>query len=261
MEAGIGQAIRLLEEVEQDMRYGDTSKKILLMIDEIAMLTHQAPDRGERASAIRLLTTILSQLRSRGVVIMAVQHPRFDVVPTPIRTNADRKIMFSVDSRDHARVILGMRPNDNELPVQPGEFLLKEPGVRGLIHGQAMLVRLPGDIDATIYANIEDTLEDDARIRLFHDAAANLEAGASILGINKMAPTHKDLGYDYVKNAYRNYGLAGALTPPTTKGQSYLLALPYPMALEALRQYIREGRWSQNADAFLEGNNGHSREE
>lgn len=250
----IDNAIRLLLLILDRMENGSENKHIILVIDEVAMLTSQSSDRGQMKTATRILTRVLSQLRSRGTVIMAVQHPRYDVVPTPIRSNADRKIMLPVDGRDHARVVLGgMRPNDSELPERPGEFLLKEPGRRGLTRGQAMLVELPSEIDQTVFANIEDHLSDQ-RLKLFHDIVAGKVTGAPIDGVVKVAKTRKDFTQGGVQTAYRNYALAGALSAPERRGQSYVLAVDYHQALSLLKEYISKGNWMQQPDPFVNDN-------
>jgi hypothetical protein len=182
---------------------------------------------------------------------MSVQHSRFDVVPTPIRGMADRRIMFHVESKDAARVALGFRPDRAQMPVRPGQFLLKEPGKAGVLQGQSMLVEVPEEIHATVLGNIEDHLTD-PKVRLFHDLTARLQPGATLPGTVKTSKSRDDWTQNEVLVAKRHFAHAGALTPPSRRGEGYILAAPYDEGLEMVERYILEGRWTKAPDAFVE---------
>jgi len=253
-DGSIDQAISLLNTIQRLIRTGQQKKRVVLMIDEVAMLTFQAPDATVRKEGERLLTIISSQLRAWGVLICATQHPKWDQVPTAIRYNLSRQVCFMVANRDHAGVILNTRPSEDELPNKPGEFIMRQPGSRQLIHGQAMLVNLPGDIDKVVWACLGDGADSDWRVKLLWDAASQKLAGGKVDGIQKMrkAGTY---GQDVLEAAYRNYALAGAFTAPERRGEGYILSADFPTAVGLVKNYIADGSWQQDPKPFTEKEN------
>jgi len=244
-------AIAVLNLIVDRIMSRQHGKHILLIIDEVAVLTHHSLDRHKMRESIALLTRILSQLRTYGSVIMSAQYPKFDVIPTPIRGNAPRKIMFMVDSRDQAGTILGVRPSESELPVQIGEFLIKEPGTRGFQRGKSMLVDVPREIDQVVFGQITDHLSE-PRLKIFHELSSSLLPGASIPGVQRMAASYENISQADLMGWYRNYALAGAFAPPERKGQPYKLAVDWQTGIQLIKTYIASGQWQEQPEAFLD---------
>lgn len=254
--AGIGGALNVLEAIANEVHTGEKDKHIIVIIDEVAVLTAHAPDKRIRTWGKATLGSLASKLRSRGTLIAATQYPKHDVLPLEIRSNLDRKIGLGVDDRIQADLIWRTIPSDETWPVHPGEFLIREPGRRGLRAGRAMLVRLPEDIERIVGNVMVANGQDDKRLMFFAEIAVGLNVGASIVGVNRRIKDAKELGQDHIPQAkmvvwYRNFALAGALAPPERRGQQYKLAKPYTEALICVRGYINRNEWKEEPESCL----------
>jgi hypothetical protein len=254
---GIGPAVDLLSGLVGHMETGRHDKHTILIIDEMAFLTAMATDKDQERLARMLLRRIMSQYRTWGTVIGAVQHAKYDIVPTEIRVNMDRKVALKVESKDHAKTILGYRPEKHELPWEPGQFLLNEPGRRELVSGKCLLVQVPQEIEAIIGNNIESSLLN-WQEEFFYDMAKGLVPGGPTPGIVKLSKATPYTQTE-IQTAKRHFALAGALTPPDEGGgQAYLLAEELPLAIGMVRNYVRMGRWTDVPPAFVKQTNGKS---
>ena len=80
-----------------------TKRPILLVIDEVADLTTGSEDRNLRQSAVRLLTILARKARSARIsMVLATQHPRYDVLDKAIANNLLRKLCLPVDTKQQA---------------------------------------------------------------------------------------------------------------------------------------------------------------
>lgn len=240
----------IIEDMHRRHKEGDSEKRILVIIDEIAMLTTMSSDKAFKGDAIAALNRLSGQLRSRGTIIAATQYPKYDVLPTSSRFNMDRRICLYVNNTSEGQVVLGTKPRPDELATQKGEFLLREPGKPGLIKGHAMLVDIPAEIDRVVYGILDRAIEDDIRLRLFREVTEGREVCEAIVGMNKV---YKSMGMSLheVKVAYRHFALAGAFEPPKTeKGSSYHLLVPYEEGFTMVRRYIEEGNWHNDPESL-----------
>ena len=255
----IEQAILLLDQIATSIHVGSKKKHLIVIIDEVAALTVMASDTALRRAGNAVLSNLAMKLGSRGTLILATQHPRYDVISRSITTNLDRKIGLAVDGDDHFELIFRHRPRkDTRRPSEPGEFLLRDPDRRGrLVFGRSFEVK-QSEIDAIVFKYIEALGHEDDRLKLLSLCTANLDVGASLPGVRIMAGTLKENGQmnlkqDQVSAWYRNYALAGAFTPPQRKGQSYKLKVPQVEAMALVRQYLLQGQWKQDPESFIAG--------
>jgi len=253
-DGNIQQAIEILDELARTAHYGKKGRHILVVIDEAAALTTQVHDRHLKSWSKSTLITLAQKLRSRGTLLLATQHPRSDVIDAAITNNMDRKIGFHVDGDTPFDVIFRRRPQRGErLPQQPGEFLLREPGRRGLQFGKMMRVNLPGDVDRVIFGVLSARGIEDKRVHFLGQVIAGLRVGASLPGINKIAKKgSSELSPADVTVYYRNYANASILEAPTAKGQAYTLKVRPEQSYDLLRQFISAGKWQQSPPAFIQ---------
>lgn len=210
-------------------------KRILVIIDEVASIS--ASMKTEANDALMLLA---GKLRSRGVLVVATQHPRYDIIPRSVTTNMSRKIGVHVDDKEQAKLIFRTSPPQDLLPDQPGEFLLKEPGVAGFTFGIGIEPKLPLDVVAAIkIAAPQD--HDDPRVKFLIDTIAGLSEGDSILGINKRVAESKKVGVELkqkvISDYYKLFENANVFSKPK-RGETRKLACSPVEAIRLLEEYI-----------------------
>lgn len=248
-------AIAALESITEHMHRNE-DKRIGIVIDELAMLTSQAPNPEMRKKGVAVLQRVSSQLRDRGFLVIATQRPHHQVIERNVTGNLERKICMRVDSVNTAKMILQRTPKTDATRLRNGEFILNEPGKRKEIVGRTMQMNLPDEIGRIVNAVLEARAEKDKRLRAFREACLGIEVGTNLPGINKIYKiigiTNKDM-----EAYYRNYALAGAITPNISqksgKTTGYKLAQGYNTAFRNVSDYIREEKWKSNPEPFRRG--------
>lgn len=244
-DGGVEEAIATLNRIIDNhlgQRNNGSSKRILIIIDEVAMFTTMSDDRRMRREAVATLNRLSGQIRTYGTVIAATQYPLTDVIPSSIRVNFDRRIAFYLNNVGEGEVALGTRPKPGEMPTQKGEFLLREPGVAGFVRGRAMMPELPAEIDKVVFSLINGMSENDKRLQLYRMAAEGKDICDNVMGINRI---YKLIGWTSheVTLAYRHFSIAGAFDPPEKKGQHHKLKVSYEEGFGLIKRYIEEGNW------------------
>lgn len=241
-------AINALSEIAESMHRQDTGKRIVVIIDELAMLTSQSTDNEARRRGKALLQRLAAQIRDRGAMIAATQRPHFEVIDRMVAANFEHKICLRVDDNNtDAKLILRFKPTNDATLLRDGEFILRVPGARNREQiGRSMLMQLPGEIDTVVSGIVEATAENDDRIRLFKMACNSLVAGAPVPGVNKMA-LMDGFNAEYIKGAYINYAQAGAFVPvwdaKRNQTGSYKMAQDYLSGVRTVVSYIGQGKW------------------
>jgi hypothetical protein len=230
--SNIDEALGMLRYIESQLGQ-ELDRKILLIVDEAYILT--ADKEGDN-----LLGSIASQLRLNGSLILLVQSPQYSVVKTFIRYNIERRISGLVMSRDQARIILDMRPKQEELPTRVGEYVIREPGKGKLIQVETPMIVLPDDIISTVHNVMSFRAEDLPEMKLLIDIIGDKKKGDKIVGVRNVAP---QLGIpnaiNFVMVAYRNYTNAGILEAPRYRGGRYVLAVENLVeALTRFKEYL-----------------------
>lgn len=242
-------AILALRDIVNRIHRHPGKKQTVVIIDELAMLTSQAPTTDLRKKGDAVLQRLAAQLRSSGALIVATQRPHFDTIGRGVSGNLDRKICLRVDDNsDSARLVLRHKPRVDATNLRNGEFILKEPGVRDNERvARTMLMNLPGEIDAIIYSVMADKIEQDERLKLFAQIAANIKRGSRVPGVQQMRKTTPNWTLTDLQDAYWNYVRAGAFvnsrTTPDGRATQRLLAEEFPDAVGLVHSYIRQGRW------------------
>jgi len=244
-----------LEELASNLQ--NNSKRLVIIIDEVAELTAHESDAKLRSRAVSVLHKVAAQLRSAGAVVFATQRPQFESIPRNITSQLERKICLRMESQNDGRQLV-MRSNSIPYSVDSlaaGEFVLKEPGHRTLYRkGYTPLLNLPGDIDKVVSQIIGIQAEEDTRLQLLVTACQGLKPGQMILGINKIVES-VNMTAEEVKHAYRNFALAGAFRPKLGKNsvvRGYVLANDYGQAVVLVLDYIKAGKW-QSAPESVNG--------
>lgn len=237
---GVTAAIAVLEELELRLREAVTHK-IIVIIDEVYPLT-------QNKEGDRLLGIIASQIRLNGSLIVTVQHPHHNVLKTFTKHNIERRMCGVVVNERQAEVILEVKPH-LALPAVPGQFILREPGRRGLIQMVADEVDFE-EIEQTIGLILERRVESDWRIALYRDLTENKKVNDKVMGIRTIKETYsgKD-AQEKVMIAMRNYANADILYSPERRGKSYTVKQPWPQGLGDLNNYL--DRWEENPDSLL----------
>lgn len=210
-------------------------KRILVIIDEVASISVQM--KSEANDALMLLA---GKLRSRGTLIVATQHPRYDIIPRSVTTNMSRKISLYVDDMDQANLILRSRPPKDMLPRDKGEFLLKEPGRAGYISGIGVKPNLPGDVQRVIQIAVPQE-HSDPRVKFLIDTISGLGMGDSILGINRRVTEARKVGVDLkqksVSEQYKLFEDAGIFSKPQKGGTRKIICNPTE-AIKLLEKHL-----------------------
>lgn len=226
-------AISMLQSIEY--RLGEeTEKKILLIVDEVHILTNDK--EGDR-----LLASIASQLRLNGALILLVQHSQYGIIKTFVRYNIERRICGLVMSRNQAQIILDVRPKEEELPEKVGEYLIREPGKSKLIKTTTSKLNLPEDIARTVKNVLAVKAETLPEMKLLIDVIGDKKLGDKITGIRTIAKEAENIpnAQNFVMVAYRNFTRAKIFEAPTTKGGSYTLAVAdVNEAIVKLKDYL-----------------------
>lgn len=242
------EAIEAVLSICDRIKQGKSGKRTIVIIDELSMLTNQAPTPALKRYGEAALNRLSSQLRSRGALVCATQRPVFDVVARGVSSNLERKICLRVDdNKDSARLILRHPPKNDATKLRTGEYLLKEPGHRNSEQiGRAMLMNLPGEIDLTVYNVLSVSAENDERLKLFADIASQLKVGAAVPGVQKARGNGWTL--PTIQDAYWNYVEAGAMVNSKVSSKDgrptqRQLACEYGEAFAKVNRYIRAGMW------------------
>lgn len=237
-------ALAMLRNIEA--RLGQPQdKKILLIIDEVHILTnHKEGDV--------LLQNIASQLRLNGALMLLVQHSQYAIVKTFIRYNIERRICGLVMSRDQARVILDIRPREDELPDRVGEYLIREPGKNKLLRVVTPLLELPAAINETVSNVLAIKAEDIPEMKLLIDVIGVKKMGDSIAGVKTLASSlDVPNSQNYVMVAYRNFTNAGIFDPPRFRGGRYKMAVAdVKEAINKLQEYLPN--WQSAPESMIE---------
>ena len=238
-------ALDLLRYLERAMNIrnkqpGKPKRTILLVIDEVADLTTGTEAREYRQSAVRLLTLLARKARSANIfLVIATQHPRYDVLDKAIANNLMRKICLAVDTGQQAEVILGSGIVKGKLPKQPGDFVLKD-GL-GIRRGRTLLVD-PSESEEVIMRRISNFK--DPRLQLWKDVAAAGRVGDTITGINRLYEAKRpQYDLDFVRYGYRHLHYAGTLDPPV-KGGAFRIKVSFLEGIPLIRRYIEAEKWA-----------------
>ena len=238
-------ALDLLRYLERAMgirnKHPEKAKRtILLIIDEVADLTTGTEAREYRQSAVRLLTLLARKSRSANIfLVIATQHPRYDVLDKAIANNLMRKICLAVDTGQQAEVVLGSGIVKGNLPKMPGEFVLKD-GL-GIRRGRTLLVG-PDESEEVILRRISNFK--DPRLQLWKDVAAAKRVGDTIIGINRLYEAKRPrYDLDFVRYGYRHLHYAGVLDPPV-RGGAFRIRVSFLEGVPLIQQYIDAKKWT-----------------
>lgn len=238
----------ILAEAQRRKREG--GKKMLVFIDEFAMLTIKAGQ--DRKTGEDILWELANLGRTVLTLIGATQMPHHSVIPTTIRHALTRRICGGVADESHAKVILGRDIAKNDIPVHRGEVIVIDPAHISMFNswqkGKVMLVNVPDDIEHVVNQAVEAMVPSgDKRIDLFRIVAKGKQVGESIIGIGNFE--HPDYGPNFVKEAYPRYRHVGIFAHNGKNGAPHTLAMPYAEAVMQLNKYIEEGKWTENQKA------------
>lgn len=239
----------LMNEATRRFQTGDIEVPIVLIVDEIADMTSSVMEKDYKRAANVLFTKLARKARSANInIIVATQHAKFNVLTKEITHNLMRKIVLPVAASSQAEVVLEFKPK-GPLPVEPGEFLLKEK--LKLRRGRTLPVSLH-EIDAVINGLIEEV--DDKRVRLWQAISNGRKIGDNVDGINKTYRDHKEDAWceqNLVKYGYRHLVHAGVLNPPNARGGRYSVRMTFVEGLSAIQRYIAEGKWEGAPAPFI----------
>lgn len=228
------EAIEAIEALANQI-HDKPDKRILVIIDEVASITSDG-----KAKANHALMLLASKLRSRGTIIVATQHPRFDIVPRAVTINMSRKIAVHLDDREQAKLVFRSEIPTALIPVEQGEFTIREPGETGLKMGLGIKPDVPGDVHAAIEIALP-TDHDNPKVKFLMDTISGLSPGDSVLGINKRVDEARKVGADLkqkeVSDYYKMFAVAGILERER-KGQPYSLMMDYPDAIKKLEVHL-----------------------
>lgn len=237
-------ALEMLRDIESKLGE-ELEKKILLIVDEAYILT--ADKEGDR-----LLSSIASQLRLNGALVLLVQHPQYAIVKTFIRYNVERRICGLVLNRDQAKIILDVAPKTDELPERVGQYLIREPGKNKLIRVITEEVKIPEGITNTTRNVIAVKAEELPAMKLLMDVIGEKKLGDNIVGIRTIAPQLEiQNAQNFVQVAYRNFVNAGIFEAPKYKGARYKLAVQdLDTALTKFKEYLPN--WQDAPESLIE---------
>lgn len=247
---GAIEAIKFVQEEYKRRKKIPDSKKMLVFIDEFAMLTIKAGEA--RKTGEDILWELANLGRTQLTLIGATQNPHHSVIPTTIRHALDRRICLGVADESHAKVVLGRDIAKADIPVEPGEMIVIDPEYNKIFgswrRGKGMRVNLPEDVEKVVNETVEAMVpQGDRRIDLFRLVAKGKQVGESIIGIGNFE--HPDYGPSFLKEAYPRYRNAGIFAHNGKNGAPHTLAMPYAEAIMELDKYIREDKWPETAKA------------
>lgn len=224
----------------------DVNERILLIIEEASILT--ADKAGDE-----LLGQIASQLRLNGSLIVTIQHPQYSKMQTFIKHNINRRIAGLVLNQSQAEVILEVRPKDSQLPMDKGDYLLREPGKRNLISFKAMKPDLPAEIQTVVKQGIDILAENDQRLRIYREVCQGKKKGASIVGAQTLGKEIKWMpnAQFNLMIAYRNFVKAGVFLPPEGKGSRSKMLCDFEEGFAKVREFIDAGKWEKEAEKII----------
>lgn len=242
---------RLVELMNERQRKGTIDPPILIFIDEMADLTTGMGSNRRRSEAL------LKQLSKKGLaakmgMVVATQHARFDVLPKEIAYNLLRKIVLVVDTVSQAEVAIGYKPQRDELPENPGEFIMRGEK-KGLVPGKTLLVE-DGEVQELLESRFASFGDD--RLTLWRVVSLGKSIGDTVSGVNTTSTSLRERGEDwasqqFVQCAYRNYALAGLLEAPS-RGGSYRLKVEFVDGVEILRGYLGDECWQADPPSIVE---------
>lgn len=233
------EAIEAIEALANGINSVESTKRILVIIDEVASISTRKKSEADHA-----LMLLAGKLRSRGTMIIATQHPRYDIISRAITINMTRKIAVHVDDEDQAKLIFRTKPPRYLLPELPGEFTIKEPGEVALKTGVVMEPDMPGDIHRAIEIASPRTHED-SRVLFLINTISGMEAGDSLLGINKRVTEARRSGITLrqkeVSDYYQMFSDAGIVSREV-RGQPYRLTCDYAEAISSFEAFLNPGQ-------------------
>ena len=228
------EAIKAIEELANRI-HDKPDKRILVIIDEVASITAEG-----KAAANHALMLLASKLRSRGTMIVATQHPRYDIIPRAVTINMSRKIAVHLDDEEQAKLVFRSNIPSEFMPFEQGEFTIKEPGETGLKMGMGIKPIVPGDIHEAIKIALPMD-HGDPRVKFLMDTIGGLAPGDSVLGINKRVDEARLIGVELkqkeVSDHYKAFAEAGVLARER-KGQPYSLVIDYPSAIKKFEESL-----------------------
>ena len=242
-------AIEAIEAILANMQ--NNPKRQVVIIDELAMLTDQAPNSDLKRRGEAALRRLSSQLRISGALVVATQRPHYTTISRNVSANLERKVCLRVDDVETAKLIL--RADSKQavdkriLQFTEGEFFLKEPPRVEKI-GRSLLVT-PEEIDMATFSAIAENGEQDPRIKLFHHIASTLQPGSRVAGINAIAKEYPGLHSKEIEACYRNYVACNALKPildKSGKSKGNVLVEIFPVALKLVKDRIANGEWQES---------------
>lgn len=239
-------AIEALLAITQKMT--NTKKRILVIVDEVAMLTDMAPDQALTRAGEATLRRVTAQLRSSGAFIGATQRPHYKTLGRNVTGNLERKICLRTDDEPTARMILrkNVKLDFDPTMLKDGEFVLHRPGRK--TRGRSLLVKLPEDINQAMSGLLQIQGESDIRLRLLLEEINKIKVGDRIPGINKIAPSFNGLTSHHIEAYRRNFVLAGIYEPVIRAKavRGYVLVKSHRDAPVLLRDYIQAGKWQED---------------
>lgn len=242
-------AIEALLEITQKMN--SARKKILVIIDEVAMLTDMAPDPAMTRAGVATLRRVTAQLRSSGAFIGATQRPHYKTLDRNITGNLERKVCLRTDDEPTARMILrkNVKLHFDPTSLKDGEFVMHRPG-RKDIRGRSLLVKLPEDINQAMAGLLQIQGESDIRLRLLLEEINKIKVGDEVPGINKITPSFKGLHSGQVTAYRRNFVQAGIYQPiiRAKAVRGYVLVASHRDAPRMLVEYIQAGKWQEDPE-------------
>lgn len=234
---------RMVTLMNERQRTGKLDPPVIVIADEVADLTSDTTDKAVRREAEVLFTMLARKSLSGGVsLILATQHPRFDVLKKAIAHNLMRKIMFPVDTRGQAEVVIGYKP-EARLPVTPGEFLLRD-GI-GLKRGKTLKVEV-SEIQELVTARFASF--DDPRLKLWRELACGKQVGDLTEGINAMHLRLREsadwASQNFIRYGKRNLAHAGVLEV-SGSGKGYRVAMDFVEGVPIVQRFIDAGNWQE----------------
>lgn len=242
-------AISAMTEITR--RMNSSQKRILVIVDEVAMLTDMSPDQNMTRDGIASLRRVTAQLRSRGAFICATQRPHFKTLDRNITGNLERKICLRTDDEPTARMILrrNVKLDFNPIELKDGEFVVHRPSKKD-IRGRSLMVNLPEDINQAMAGLLQIKGESDIRLRLLLEEINKIKVGDQVPGINKIAPSFKGLHSKHIEAYRRNFANAGIYAPiiRAKSVRGYTLAASHRDAPRILVEYIQAGKWQEDPE-------------
>lgn len=243
-EGGMADAVERLEYLS-DIAHRGRSKRLAVIIDEMAMFTQQSANRELRLRGTEAILRLSSQLRSSGFLLGATQRPHFESVPRNVSAQMERKVIFRVEDQRDAEG-LGFRSRRklewDFSQFEAGEFVVKEPGRKRMYqHGVTTLVRSE-HIEAVV-VELTGELNNDVRVQVLKEAVTGVGVGKRIKGANRIVKS-VDVTNNKISEFYRAFAELGIIKPKLDVNGAvsyYTLEMPVDGAILALENAIRAG--------------------